>query len=151
MAWVKWGPSITSASRGSQLRAANCGALCALYHSLLCSVGSPVAGVIQRNSMNDKNNNSLKPLLWLSYIPCLFIITWPFAVLLSIFAFDAPGSEDDPMTWFIVLLLLTLPITALKGARITRSAYEQGNSSLAYQGLTIGYSNLVLIILLMLG
>jgi len=34
-------------SEGSQLRAANRGVLRTLYHGLLCSVGSPVAGVRQ--------------------------------------------------------------------------------------------------------
>ena len=40
----------------------------------------------------------------------LLILPWPLIAFVSLFAFDAPGSDTDPMTWIIFIAINSYPI-----------------------------------------
>ena len=56
------------------------------------------------------------------------LLAWPFIGFMSVFAFDAPGSAQDPKVWTIVIVLLSYPVLPVAGviasviARLRRAA-----------------------------
>ena len=46
----------------------------------------------------------LNTLIFLLFLP------WPLVAFVSLFAFDSPGSDTDPMTWIIFIAINSYPI-----------------------------------------
>jgi hypothetical protein len=51
--------------------------------------------------------------------PLLGILAWPIAVFLSLFLFDAPGSQYSPLTALLNFAVLSYPFLTLLGASMT--------------------------------
>ncbi len=67
--------------------------------------------------------------VWLIVIYVLALATllaWPFVAFMSIFAFDAPGSTNNPAVWSGVILVLSYPLLPLIGVPGSFFAYRKG-------------------------
>lgn len=56
--------------------------------------------------------------IWLIVVTSVYLLASPFVVfgaMMSVMAFDAPGSEDNPATILFALSLLTSPVTLVFG------------------------------------
>jgi hypothetical protein len=59
----------------------------------------------------------LKPLLaLLQVLAGLSLIPWPLVLLMTVFLFDAPGSDSSPLTVALALAILVYPAPILAGA-----------------------------------
>jgi len=76
------------------------------------------------------------------------ILLWPLVAFGSIFAFDAPGSANDPTVWTAVIAVLSYPLLPLIGVTGSFFAYRKGLSKLAYVLAGIGSVPLVLALLI---
>ncbi len=66
------------------------------------------------------------------------ILAWPIVAFGSIFAFDAPGSAQNPGVWAGVITVLSYPVLPLIGVPASFFAYRAGRSKLAYLLAGIG-------------
>jgi hypothetical protein len=60
-----------------------------------------------------------RTMIWLLVATSVYLVGSPFAVgaaLMSVMAFDAPGSENNPATILFALSIFTLPVTLVVGA-----------------------------------
>ena len=46
---------------------------------------------------------------------CVLAFAWPFALLSSLFMFDAPGSEENPLNFVLLGSLFLYPLTIMHG------------------------------------
>jgi len=76
------------------------------------------------------------------------ILLWPIVAFSSVFAFDAPGSADDPKVWTIVITVLSYPLLPLVGVTGSFFAYRKGLSKLSYVLAGIGSVPLVVAVLI---
>ena len=91
--------------------------------------------------------------VWLIIIYVLALATillWPLVAFSSIFAFDAPGSANDPRVWTTVIVVLSYPLLPLVGVTGSFFAYRKGRSKLAYVLAGIGSLPLVAVILILI-
>jgi hypothetical protein len=61
---------------------------------------------------NRKDKNISTAVIVLLVIVVASLIPWGFASFLSLFAFDAPGSENQPSTWLMVAPVWAYPVLA---------------------------------------
>jgi hypothetical protein len=88
--------------------------------------------------------------VWLIIIYVLALATilaWPFIAFMSAFAFDAPGSSDNPAVWTGVIVVLSYPLLPLVGVPGSFFAYRKNFRTLAYVLLGIGAVPLALLLL----
>jgi hypothetical protein len=75
------------------------------------------------------------------------ILAWPFIAFMSVFAFDAPGSAENPAVWTGVILVLAYPLLPLVGVPGSFFAYRKNLKKLAYVLLVIGGVPLVILVI----
>ncbi len=66
------------------------------------------------------------------------ILLWPVVAFASIFAFDAPGSAQDPAVYRTVGAVLAYPLFPLLGVPFSFLAFRRGRTMLAYVMAGIG-------------
>jgi hypothetical protein len=71
-------------------------------------------------------------------LSALTIAGWPFAAFMSVFAFDAPGSAQDPTVWNTVGLVLAYPLLPLVGVPASFFLYRGSRKVLSYVLTAIG-------------
>ncbi len=76
------------------------------------------------------------------------ILAWPFIAFMSVFAFDAPGSSQDPAVWTGVITVLAYPLLPLIGVLGSFLAYRSGRKILSYILAGLGALPLVALILI---
>lgn len=87
--------------------------------------------------------------VWLiiAYILSLLtILAWPLVAFMSVFAFDAPGSAEDPAVWNTVIAVLSYPLLPLVGVPGSFFAYRGSRKALSY--VLTGIAAIPLVILL---
>ena len=65
------------------------------------------------NSQNSEQpeNKKLKIIcIILNTLIFLLFLPWPLVAFVSLFAFDSPGSDTDPVTWIIFIAINSYPI-----------------------------------------
>ena len=76
-----------------------------------------------------------RPPVWLIIIYVLSVLTltaWPFVAFMSVFAFDAPGSAEDPAVWATVTTVLAYPLLPLVGVPVSFFSYRGNRRVLGY-------------------
>ncbi len=66
----------------------------------------------KESNMSDKDKNIRTATIVLLVIVAVSLIPWAFAAFMSLFAFDAPGSEKDPSIWMMVAPIWAYPVIA---------------------------------------
>lgn len=67
----------------------------------------------------------------LMVIALLTLIAWMFVAFISMFAFDAPGSESDPSLWALIVPVWIYPVILLGTAIGSWLFYKRGKLSWA--------------------
>ena len=75
------------------------------------------------------------------------ILIWPLIAFMSIFAFDAPGSAQNPAIYTTVIIILAYPLLPAVGVPGSFLAYRKGHSKLAYVLAGIGALPFVAVLL----
>ncbi len=78
------------------------------------------------------------------------ILAWPFVAFMSVFAFDAPGSAQNPAIYATVGLILAYPLLPLVGVSGSFVAYRKAAKPLAYVLAGIGSLPLAVLVFLLL-
>jgi hypothetical protein len=84
---------------------------------------------------------------WLIIVYILSLLTilgWPLMAFMSVFAFDAPGSAQDPRVWTGVTLLLAYPVLPLVGVIGSFFTYRARHARAAYLLVAMGAIPLVI-------
>ncbi len=87
--------------------------------------------------------------IWLIVLDILSLGTltlWPLVAFMSVFAFDAPGSAQDPAVWAGVITILSYPLLPIIGAAGSLFAYWRRHKRLSYVLAGIGAIPLVLVV-----
>lgn len=90
--------------------------------------------------------------IWLVIVYILSLLTlaaWPFVAVMSAFAFDAPGSAQDPAVWSTVIAVLAYPLLPLVGVPASFFSYRGNRKTLAYVLAAVGAIPLVLLLVLL--
>ncbi|MFO0892579.1 MAG: hypothetical protein U0790_25980 [Isosphaeraceae bacterium] len=69
---------------------------------------------------------------WLSRIGYVSLVIWPLVAFTSLFAFDSPGSDRNPLLWLVVGAIWLLPAFLLLAPRFARHALDGGKVGVAY-------------------
>jgi hypothetical protein len=77
----------------------------------------------------------------------LAIAAWPFVAFMSVFAFDAPGSAQDPAVWTTVIAVLSYPLLPLVGVPASFFSYRGNHRTLGYILAAVGAVPLAIILL----
>ncbi len=77
-------------------------------------------------------------LIILYALALLALVAWPFVAFMAAFAFDAPGSAQDPAVWRTVGAVLAYPLLPIVGVPGSYFAYRAGRKTLAYVSLGAG-------------
>ena len=88
--------------------------------------------------------------IWLIILYILALATillWPFVAFMSVFAFDAPGSAQNPAVWTGVTAVLSYPLLPLIGVGGSFFAYRRGWKTLAYILAGVGALPLLAVVL----
>jgi hypothetical protein len=91
-----------------------------------------------------------RPPVWLIVLYVLSLLTilaWPFIALMSAFAFDAPGSAEDPAVWTGVIAVLSYPVLPVIGVLGSFLFYRGGRRVPAYVLAGLGAIPLALFVL----
>ena len=72
--------------------------------------------------------------------PLLAVLVWPFVAVMSIMLFDAPGSENNPLTIGLAILTLAYPLPTLAGARYTYQNIKAKQLSRCWQSTLLTYA-----------
>jgi len=86
--------------------------------------------------------------IWLIIVYALALATiliWPFIAFMSVFAFDAPGTAQDPAVWTGVIAVLSYPLLPLVGVPGSFLTYRKGLRKPAYVLAAIGAVPLVIL------
>ena len=75
------------------------------------------------------------------------LLAWPFVAFMSAFAFDAPGSANDPSVWTIVIVILLYPLLPIVGVVSSFFTYRKGRKVVAYILAAVGAIPLLIIVL----
>lgn len=84
---------------------------------------------------------NVRPPVWLIVVYVLALLTvlaWPFVAFMSVFAFDAPGSAQNPSIWATVIAVLSYPLLPLVGIPGSFFAFRRGHRRLAYLLAAVG-------------
>ena len=66
--------------------------------------------------MIDKTDSKInKAITVLLVLVVVSLVPWAFAAFISLFAFDAPGSEKQAFTWLLVAPVWAYPVVAIAG------------------------------------
>lgn len=88
--------------------------------------------------------------VWLVILFILSLLTiaaWPFVAFMSAFAFDSPGSSENPAVWTGVITVLSYPLLPLLGIPAAFFAYRANRKVLAYVLTGIGAIPLAAVVL----
>jgi hypothetical protein len=88
--------------------------------------------------------------VWLIIVYVLALATiliWPFIAFMSVFAFDAPGSADDPAVWTGVITVLSYPLLPLVGIPASFFMYRANHKKAGVVLAAIGAIPLGLVLL----
>jgi peptidoglycan/LPS O-acetylase OafA/YrhL len=77
----------------------------------------------------EQHSRRVRRLAWLGYAT---LLVWPLVAFVSLFSFDAPGSEDLIWLWGIVGLIWSAPIGVLLAPWLARKAMEHRWVKTAY-------------------
>ena len=91
--------------------------------------------------------------VWLIIVYVLSLLTilvWPFIAFMSAFAFDAPGSADDPAVWTGVIAVLSYPVLPLIGMPGSFLFYRASRKIPAYILAGIGAIPLALVLVFLI-
>ncbi len=86
---------------------------------------------------------------WLVIVYVLALATllaWPFVAFMSVFAFDAPGSAQNPAVWSAVGIVLAYPLLPIIGVIASFITYRKGWRKPAYVLAGIGALPLVVLL-----
>ncbi len=86
-------------------------------------------------------------LIVLYVMALLTILGWPIVAFASIFAFDAPGSAQNPGVWATVITLLAYPLIPLVFIPGSFFAFRRDHRRLAYTLAGIGSIPLLIAII----
>lgn len=75
----------------------------------------------------------------LSLPPLLGLVVWPLVALMSFMLFDAPGSEESPLTIGLAILTVAYPLPTLVGARCTYQNIKANQLSRCWQSVLLTY------------
>ncbi len=75
------------------------------------------------------------------------ILLWPLVGFMSAFAFDAPGSTQNPSIYRTVAAILAYPLLPLVGVPGSFLAYRKGHNKLAYILVCIGALPIIAVLL----
>ncbi|HTP01490.1 MAG TPA: hypothetical protein VMJ64_08960 [Anaerolineales bacterium] len=75
------------------------------------------------------------------------VLLWPFVAFMSVFAFDAPGSAEDPAVWRGVVAVLAYPLLPVLGILGSYFAYRGGRKALSYILAVVGALPLLALVL----
>lgn len=92
--------------------------------------------------------------IWLIILYVLALATiliWPFIAFMSVFAFDAPGTAQDPAVWTGVIAVLSYPLLPLVGVPGSFLTYRKGLRKAAYVLAAIGAVPLVICVIALVG
>jgi hypothetical protein len=89
-------------------------------------------------------------LIILYVLSLLTILIWPFIAFMSVFAFDAPGSSNDPAVWTAVIAVLSYPVLPLIGIPGSFLFYRASRKVPAYVLAGIGAIPLALLIVVLI-
>ncbi len=87
---------------------------------------------------------------WLIVIYVLALLTilaWPLVAFMSIFAFDAPASAQNPGVWAGVITVLAYPLLPLVGVPGSFFAFRRDHRRLSYTLAGIGSIPLVIAVI----
>lgn len=79
--------------------------------------------------------------VWLIVVYVLALLTvlaWPLVAFMSVFAFDAPGSAQNPAVWAGVITVLAYPLLPLVGIPGSFFAFRRDHRRLSYTLAGIG-------------
>ncbi len=91
-------------------------------------------------------NAAVRVPVWLIVVYVLALATilaWPCIAYMSVFAFDAPGSAQNPAVWSTVILVLAYPLLPIIGVIASFITYRKGLRKPAYVLAGIGALPLV--------
>ncbi|MDN3652751.1 hypothetical protein QWY77_08230 [Thalassotalea ponticola] len=80
------------------------------------------------------------PLLVLAVVPAIAIIAWPVSLFMSVFIFDAPGSDKNIANWVIVFIMLTYPVPSYVGFKMAKHGHEIADLKVCFTGCLLAYS-----------
>jgi ABC-type dipeptide/oligopeptide/nickel transport system permease subunit len=86
-------------------------------------------------------------LIILNILSLASLVAWPFVAFMSIFAFDAPGSADNPAVWTGVIAVLSYPVLPIAGASASFVTYRRGRRVASYVLAGIAAVPLIVIVL----
>lgn len=96
--------------------------------------------------MQTKPNRMPIWLILLYILSLATILVWPFVAYMSVFAFDAPGSAQDPRVWTGVTLVLAYPLIPIVGVIGSIIGWRLRSRIAAYVLAGIGAIPLLLVV-----
>lgn len=78
------------------------------------------------------------------------ILAWPFIAFMSVFAFDEPGSAQNPAIWRNIGIILSYPVLPIAGVAGSFLAYRKASRKLAYVLAGVGALRLAAFIFLLI-
>jgi hypothetical protein len=85
-----------------------------------------------------RSNKPARIPIWLIIVYVFALLAWPFVAFMSVFAFDAPGSVQDPAIWATVIAVLSYPLLPLIGIPGSFFAFRRDHRRLAYALTAVG-------------